>query len=107
MEYYTLEILYNPESKVLENIKTRSIEELLQVLLENKTLFKEGLCKWIYKLYDNYIISYEERILLQKYLSENRPGRCFNLGGTYKGFFWKPHNINPRIKWIKKHIARN
>lgn len=91
----------------------RTTKKLLQIMLDNTDCFKDGLCNWVSKLYFKDIITLEERRFLTKYISSNKP---FLLGNFYRFFswlarceayYWEPHKIKPRIKWIKKHIKIN
>lgn len=90
----------------------RSTKELLEVVLENKHLFKTGLCNWIFMLQVHEIISPEERKHLKKYIKKNRP--ClFSSWSTFKErldnscYYWEIGVIKYRINWIKKHIKLN
>lgn len=94
----------------------RSIKELLELMLDNKDLFNTGLCDWTLKLYLLDIISDEECYLLRQYIISNRPSLYNNFRMFYhtilrddpeSHFYWKRGDIKPRIKWIKKHIAKN
>jgi hypothetical protein len=82
----------------------RTIKELLQLMLEHQGLFRDGLCYWARILYYTDKITFEEHSALYKYINENRPK---NLSWFFRSaYYWKYGNIKPRIKWIKKHIAR-
>jgi hypothetical protein len=84
--------------------KERTIKELLQLMLEHQELFRKGLCMWVGDLcWDKYITSKESDIL-DKYIQKNRPKNFYWLTGDE--YYWKDGDIKPRIKWIKKHIAR-
>jgi hypothetical protein len=84
--------------------KERTIKELLQLMLEHQELFSGGFCFWVRSLYWDNIMTQEERNTLDKYIKENRPKNLSWL--LADAFYWKSGNIKPRIKWIKKHIAR-
>jgi hypothetical protein len=81
----------------------RSIKELLQIMLDNQQLFEGGLCIWALNLRINYIITFEEKEIILKYIIKN------DVNKRYKetGYWWKSNNIKPRLKWIKKHINLN
>jgi hypothetical protein len=87
----------------------RTIKELLQLMLEHQELFVSGLCHWKGELWMKSLITFEENLSLGIFIANNRPSKYSSLD-TYKYrnnlVFWKPCNIKPRIKWIKKHIAR-
>lgn len=86
--------------------KERSINELLKHMLEHQENFKSGLCRWIDNLYLRWEdeIIFNERTKLEKYIEENRPKNIYWL--MKKDYYWKENDINPRIKWIKKHIKK-
>lgn len=94
----------------------RSIKKLLELMLDNKDLFTTGLCMWNTKLYTHDIITWEEHCLLKNYISSNEPPFYDNftifkkkIFGSFPDgyYYWKCSDINPRIKWIQKHIAKN
>jgi hypothetical protein len=85
----------------------RSVKELLQITLDNKRLFKTGLCYWVFCLFVENIINYSEYKCILKYIKSNRPSKYSSLNSFLSQdspYYWKDTNINPRIKWIKKHI---
>lgn len=83
-------------------MKTKPIHELLEIMLDNKDLFVCGLCGWTYALYFSHLIDSKETSLLLDYIDNNRP---FNLRTIFrKNFYWKRGKLDPRIKWLKKHI---
>lgn len=85
--------------------KVRTIHELLQVMLDNKKYFENGLCHWNYYLYWYDVITHEEKILLNHYIENNKP--FFNLYCLANGaYYWTPCRISPRIRWIKKHLKK-
>lgn len=86
----------------------RTIKELLELMLENKHLFISGLCYWNYWILNNEKISGDEYCELRDYIEKNKPITWYNLVIHRNGsYWWKPGDINPRIKWIKKHIKIN
>jgi len=88
----------------------RNVKELLELMLENKTLFSSGLCNWAHNLYYYNKITLNEYNLLDRYIASNRPkwyssiDACKHKDNLY---FWEPKNIEPRLKWINKHIKLN
>ena len=80
----------------------RSIDELLEVMLDNVTEFEDGLCAWAVRLYCIYLINHEEFEKLHRYIKENRPWFSF-MGGAY---YWSVGKLEPRLKWIRKHIKK-
>lgn len=88
--------------------QNRSIKELLQVMLDNQDSFITGLCHWVNKLY--FIdgkISVWELYQLEIYIDKNKPMfTWYSLTGKSNAYWWKRGDIEPRIKWIKKHIKK-
>ena len=76
----------------------RTIKQLLELMLEHKALFHAGLCIWATNLCTYNLITYDEVILLQKYITANKPENAGNL------FYWEMGKIAPRIKWINTQI---
>lgn len=92
---------------------TRTIKELLQLMLNHREFFTEGLCGWKSKLFREGLINFEEYFLLKKYIKKNKPS-MFSSWYTFKSrfialyssYYWAPQNIEPRIKWLKTHISK-
>lgn len=91
----------------------RSDKELGEILLNNKHLFGTGLCKWSHLLFIDGLITAEECEYLHEKIKDNRPEYKFIKHALYNpdkvqkygnGFYWKVRRIEPRIKWIKKHL---
>jgi len=81
----------------------RTNKELLELMLENQQNFHSGLCAWIISMYLRGIITTEEYYEFKKYLNQNKP---ITFHRIFSAFWWKQGDINPRIKWIKKHIKK-
>jgi hypothetical protein len=92
-------------------MKERSIKELLQLMLDNQHCFNGGLCKWVIKLYYFKLITFTELLVLKEYIMLNRPSMFSSFEGFKwrfsRGYYWKPDNIVPRIKWLLYHIKKN
>lgn len=90
----------------------RDIKTLLQLVLDNINEERSihGLCYQASILYGNRIITREEYLCLDDYITNNRP-KWYSSWESFKckghPFYWKPSNIKPRIKWLKKHIKKN
>lgn len=84
----------------------RTIKELLQIALNVKTE-TPGLCSHFIALNRNKIITFRESRLLQAYLYKNNPITLFRIFNPSSAFFWKPFNIWPRKRWLKKHIKKH
>lgn len=76
-------------------------EELLNVFLQNQVYFKSGLCQWSETLFSNGKITYQELIYILSVIRERKPFIAKLLG---KAYYWKIGEINPRIKFLKKHL---
>ncbi len=85
---------------------TRTIKELLTVMLENQQLFRVGLCFWVDYLFRIDIITDDECNNLHNYIGSNKPITLFRIF-TSTNYYWKLYDIKPRIKWIKRHIKKN
>jgi len=85
-------------------MKIRTIKELLELILNYPQHFIGGLCIWISNLYIINIINLDERNLLLKYVENNKPSVLHKFIYAEGNFWWKYNKIEPRIKWIKKHI---
>lgn len=89
----------------------RTIKELLQVMLDNQKYFTLGLCSWAKDLlYSKKLINIQEFYQLYNYVEKNRPSK-FSSISAFKNrendYYWEVKDINPRIKWLKKHIKKN
>ena len=89
----------------------RTIKELLQLMLDNKVLFKTGLCFWLVSLKANELITDKEYDLLNEYIENNKPKysifNIYMLINDSRFYYWKAECITPRIKWLKHHININ
>lgn len=90
--------------------KNRTIKELLQLMLDEQHLFRSGLCSWANDIFYKSKMSFGEKEILTDYIKNNRPS-MFSSIDAFKNrktsFYWKENNIEPRIKWINKHIKKN
>ena len=82
--------------------KERSINELLKLMLGNQEYFNYGLCRWVDHMKWHDRITWDEMRKIRKYIKENRPKNFYWLIGD--DYYWKYSDINPRIKWLQKHI---
>lgn len=86
-----------------------NINKLLQIMLYHKACFTTGLCYWSQTLVDREIITEKEGDELYKYITENRPSK-FSSISAFKSrdtfYYWEYGYIEPRIKWLKKHIKK-
>lgn len=89
----------------------RKLSELLQIMLDNKHLFRSGLCHWVDSIVLDYIITCHEYLRLKNYIRNNKPSmfnslETFNQKIKKSGFYWKKGHIEPRIEWLNKHIKK-
>jgi len=101
-------IKYNKENKM----KDRSIKEVLEVMLNHQEHFSYGLCTWIGRLYSCDLITLEEHHILFKYMRNNKPKWYSSFSAFWaitsaSAYYWEYNKIEPRIKWVKKHIKLN
>jgi hypothetical protein len=91
----------------------RSIKELLELMLEYQGLYSYyslGLCHWTFTLLRYGLLLNSEYCKLKDYIDKNRPSKYSSLDAYFNRkspLYWKSDNIEPRIKWIKKHIKLN
>ncbi len=88
---------------------TRSIKELLQLMLNNVEHCDNGLCALRRKLFMLNLLNDRESILLNNYIIKNRPSKFSSINAfMYRNdnYYWEKTDITPRIKWLKKHIAK-
>ena len=81
----------------------RSIKELLELMLEHQKLFGTGLCLWCDCLFFSNKISFSEMDKLNKYIKDNKPWTSIF---RFSAYYWSYGKIEPRIKWINKHIKK-
>lgn len=93
-------------------MKTRTIKELLQVMLDNQDLFYNGLCGWCISLCKRDFINYQEHHVLNKFIIKNRITNTLSIQDFWykqnkkSSFYWKWDKITPRIHWIKYQIKQ-
>ncbi len=89
---------------------TRTIKELLTIMLENEHLFNMGLCLWTLRLSELGYITEGEEYIIDAYVKANKPITFRTLTNTMfnkANFYWPQGNIKPRRRWIKRHIKKN
>lgn len=84
----------------------RTNKELLQVFLDNQKLFETGLCSWIDALLCVNLINNEEFKYLNDLILKHKPilYRLRISKNSIYGYYWEKGKIEPRIKWLKKHL---
>lgn len=81
---------------------TRSILELLKLLLSNIDMLERGLCHLILKLRVRNYITDKELQILRQYLIKITP-----IEFEYDDFWWPKGEKEPRIQWLEKQIEVN
>ena len=87
----------------------RTIKELLELLLNNRRFFQDGLCQWVRTVHSKDLITKEEADALFTYIKANRPNKYSNVSAfLYRNswYYWKVNEITYRIDWINKHIKK-
>ncbi len=84
----------------------RTIKELLTIMLENKGLFSTGLCLWACDVAHRGLINPEEYYVIVVYIKANKPFTIYRMFAKLN-YYWRPQDIYPRIRWIKRHIKKN
>lgn len=92
--------------------ETRTIKELLQLMLDNQNQFEYGLCRWTGNLIHMRLIGSDERNILIDYINKNRPNMFSSINAFTRKidknpYYWDISDITPRIKWLNKHIRKN
>lgn len=94
----------------MENRETRSIVELLQLMLDNKDLIVTGLCELATTLWCKKIYNYEELTIIRDYIIDNKPNynkwHIYSIINGTRHFYWTPQWKYPRVQWLKKHIIK-
>lgn len=62
----------------------------------------DGLCSVVQMLESQKIVTTHDEQLIIQYLYANKPFTSH----FRKLYFWKPYEIEPRRKWLEKHIKR-
>jgi hypothetical protein len=90
-------------------MEERTIKELLQLMFDNQNLFRFGLCHWNEQLFRRNLLTNIEYWKLSEYIIINRPSKFSSIDAFVHRnsvMYWEVSNINPRIKWLKKHINK-
>lgn len=94
------------KAKELSTYQLILIKSILERMLENKDLFREGLCQWVRQVLLEYRFTVRLDLLMW-YINYNRPHQLSSVDAFIhrnNPFFWTEGDIKPRIKWIEKHI---
>lgn len=105
---YSNKVIFDNHKKP-NNCAMRTTKQLLELMLQNKNLFLNGLCCWAVNLHASCIISNIEYDKLRMYIERNRPSKYSSVDAYIHSnsvYYWKMNKIEPRIKWIKKQIKK-
>ena len=90
----------------------RTTEELLELMLQHKILFYDGMCNWVFRLYCEDIIDWKEMRILHNLIYHHRKTPFLSIQDWWyknpknSGYFWEFGKITPRIHWIKYQIKQ-
>jgi len=96
-------------------LRQRTDTELINTLLNNKQLFKTGLCSWITnaqheKVNGKYLISRNEADRLRKLIETNRPAIIENTlnedVAVHFRYWWARGSIKPRIEFLQSLLKK-
>ena len=86
----------------------RTLKELLillrQYIVDQKSKEFHGMCGQITRMAKKNLITPEEWRVLRLYLYNNRKGRVYFKS---QGYWWKPGNKPPRLRWCDQHVKIN
>lgn len=80
-------------------MESRSILNLLKVVLDNIDKLDLGLCFLIENLETDGLITSDEYFILSDYLFESRPVWTNSIG-----YWWPPGVVETRVTWLNLHI---
>src|SRR5574343_263501 len=89
--------------------ETRSLEELLQIILDNIEGLETGLCGLVGDLRRNGTLTTTEADVLLTHISYNRPSKFSSILAyinRYSCYYWPEGLKYPRKKWLKKQIKQ-
>ncbi len=86
----------------------RSERELLSIVLEHIEELKEGLCMLTGDLCSSGVITFEEAIVIDRYVEKHGPAAKFEdlHGYGLVVFQWEPGEKASRAAWLKKEIKK-
>lgn len=96
-------------------VQNRTLHELAEILLkpDNLEYFTSGLCHYILELNIRGKITKSEYCMLKRLIVNNKPfttqlTRLISnpdlLNPSSNNYYWRYGKVEPRIKWIKKHM---
>jgi hypothetical protein len=89
----------------------RNNKEILEILLDNVERIRavKGLCYLASHLASEKTITWHERNKILAYIEDNRPfmfSSMAALSSVGSGYYWPKYEVEPRAKWLKKHIKK-
>lgn len=82
--------------------ESERLEKLLEYINNNGC---HGLCYSVYLMHNDGIISYSAKSILEDYIRNNNPFTWYSLIKA-TSYWWKPGLVEPRKKWLEKHIKK-
>jgi len=90
--------------------KERSLRELLIVLRENQSVFKNGLCVLAYRLAKQKVLTFKEVTKIQNFITreckKNKKYYIVENDISYLPFYFPINKWEPREKWLDKWIKK-
>ena len=99
--------------EILKLVKQEMLERKHVYQLDERGPFYIGICAAVQTLRNNNIIAGNDFTLIHSYVKSVTKTRkvFYNCNGEKVSdknqFVWSPFNIEPRIKWLDKHIKLN
>ena len=88
-------------------METRTIKELLQVLLDNEDYFTSGLCALKARLVTRGIINHDEEIDIRIFLNKNLPKKKYSQWKNGPLLFsFQSGEWPPRKEWLEQEINK-
>jgi hypothetical protein len=89
----------------------RKLSELLELMLDRQPRFEGGLCLWamhaivhLQPYHPGWEECAKDVLLVKNYIKKNKPLNFRTLLGY--NYYWEEGDIEPRIKWLEKHISK-
>lgn len=92
----------NVEENLVEEVLIMRLK-VLETLLENTELFRDGLCGWSYHLFVKGLIKRGELNIFTDLLETTLPSNI--EVDNLERYSWEPGEVEPRIQWIEDQIS--
>ena len=84
----------------------KSKKELFKIMLVESYFCRfQGLCGLAFYMHGRDELTTPELYVVLNYIEEHRPLNFRTLSDT--PYYWHPDRLNPRRRWLKRHIRRN